>query len=74
MAISLTFNAIIPEKSNKRYSAHTRLHEKSQLKGIQTDQTELLYSDDKKKGGRGGGRTNRSMNGVTEGCEYYEFY
>ena len=60
MAISLTFNAIIPEKSNKKDSAHTRLHKKSQLTVIQTEQTELLYGEKKKE------RTNRSMKGATE--------
>ena len=54
MAISITFNAITPEKSNKRYSAHTRLREKSQLTGIQNwPKLSVVWRRHKKWGGGG---------------------
>ena len=43
VAISLEFNAIIPEKIKKKYSAHKRFHKKSQLTAVRTDQGDLLY-------------------------------
>jgi hypothetical protein len=47
VAISYTFNAIIPEKSNKKHSAHTIVHDKLELTAIRIDQGIMLYGGEK---------------------------